>query len=269
MSLVKAVKTATTPKRAATSAPETRSARQTIRPSTATGGTVPATLPLWTGVLVWNAPLEPLSGKRGVHLRRRVTGAGAAGTPGSQGIANMQQDKMQDAGAPLTLDAFLRRAIAATDGTVTRLIEEFVEPVLIEKLEEAAAGQGPQPGWDDLPAGVEVVAREVLIRGASSGRVFLHAESLIVLDHLDDLIRRELLETDKPIGKLLREYRRETFRELRGQHLEAAGPRARYFGCDVDDPVLTRVYRIFLAGKPAIQITERLLDWTAAPKGEG
>lgn len=179
----------------------------------------------------------------------------------------MQPEAMQDAtsrggrrpAAPL-LGSFLQRAILATDGTVTNLIEAFVEPVYIEKLDEQALAPGVSHGWPELAPDLHVVRREVLIRGRRSGRVFLHAESLIVLEHLDDILRRELLETDKPIGKLIREYRRESYRELLGQRREAAGPRAAYFDCAPEAAVVARVYRIHLGGRAAIQITERFPD---------
>jgi chorismate-pyruvate lyase len=180
----------------------------------------------------------------------------------------MQHEGMRDASTapppgPLGLNPFLRRAIVATDGTVTHLIEAFVEPVKIQKLEERPI-EPPLADWRELEQGHEVVLRRVLIIGQRTGRVFLHAESLIVLDHLDETLRRELLETDKPIGKLLREYRRETFRELLGHRLEPAGDLARHFGCSREQTLLARVYRIVLAGRPAIQITERFPD-----NGEG
>jgi chorismate-pyruvate lyase len=191
----------------------------------------------------------------------------------------LQRNIVQDAepgrgrpSAPAQLDAFLTRAILATDGTVTNLIEEFCEPVGIEKLDERQLDGPVGDAWPDLDPGVHVVSREVVIRGRTSGRIYLHAESLVVLDHLDDILRRELLETDKPIGKLIREYRRETFRELLGHHVEPAGELAVHFECEPAAPLVTRIYRIHLGGRPAIQITERLPDYPAigapGPTGE-
>lgn len=182
--------------------------------------------------------------------------------------ARLQWKTVQDTeshghGAPSgsALDPFLRRAILATDGTVSNLIEEFVEPVSIVKLDEYELDSDDIADLDFVQSeDVRVVSREVVIRGEGSGRVFLHAESLIVLDYLDDILRRELLETRKPIGKLIREYRRETYRELLGHHRERAGERALFFACSPDDAIIARRYRIFLGARPAIQITERFLD---------
>lgn len=172
------------------------------------------------------------------------------------------QNALPDDSGRREFDAFLRRAIVATDGTVTNLIEEFVEPVVIVKLDERALDSRVPAEWPELAPGLDVVRREVLIRGAESGRVFLHAESLIVLDYLDDILRRELLETDKPIGKLIREYRRETYRELLGHRHQPAGRLAPHFGCEPGTALLVRVYRIHIGGRPAIQITERFPDET-------
>jgi len=180
--------------------------------------------------------------------------------PSNTQHADAEPDRDQAA-----VERFLQRAITVTDGTVTRLIEAFAEPVIIQKLREQELPRGPLDAWPDLPAGVRVVARDVLIRGRISGRVFLHAQSLVVLDHLDDVLRRELLETEKPIGKLIREHRRESFRELLGHTVESAGTLAPYFDCRPEDPLVARVYRICLGGRPAIQITERFPGTLDAP----
>ena len=168
-------------------------------------------------------------------------------------------------GAVVPLDPFLFRAVLATDGTVSNLIESFLEPVRIEKLGEERTS-APVAEWPDLPAGTPVVRRTVLIRGVESGRIFLHAESLLVLDRLDPALRRELSETDRPIGKLIRAHRIESFRELLGSRSEPAGPRAAVLGCRPADPLVARTYRIHFGGRPAIQITERFMSRDERPR---
>ncbi len=146
----------------------------------------------------------------------------------------------------------------ATDGTVTNLIESFLEKVEIDKLAEEEI-RAPVPEWRELPKGTPILRRTVLVRGAESRRIFLHAESLLVLDRLDPALRRELLATAKPIGKLIREQRRESYRELLGIRAEAAAGRAAVLGCRPEDLLVARTYRIHFAGQAAIQITERFL----------
>jgi chorismate-pyruvate lyase len=187
-----------------------------------------------------------------------------------QRATRLQRDAVQPAargtapwGSP-ALDAFLKRAIRVTDGTVTNLIEEFVEPVVIEKLAEqpwpAGATIAGRAAWPELASGEHIVHREVLIRGRESGRVFLHAESWIAVDRLDDILRRELMETDRPIGKLIRDYRRATYRELLGDWEEPAAGHAAHFGCSPERTLSARLYRIHLDGRAAIQIIERYPD---------
>ena len=53
-----------------------------------------------------------------------------------------------------------------------------------------------------------------LLRGARTSAPVLYAESLIALDRLDARIRHGLLTTEQPIGRLIRDNRLETFREL-------------------------------------------------------
>lgn len=170
-------------------------------------------------------------------------------------------------GAVVPLEPFLFQAVLATDGTVTNLIESFLERVRIEKLGEERAA-APVEEWPGLPVGTPVVRRTVLIRGVESGRIFIHAESLLVLDRLDPLLRRELCETDRPIGKLIREHRIESFRELLGSRSEPAGPRAAVLGCRAEDPLVARTYRIHFSGRPAIQITERFMSRDEPPCDE-
>jgi chorismate-pyruvate lyase len=161
-------------------------------------------------------------------------------------------------GRAVPLEPSLRRAVLATDGTVTNLIESFLEPVAVEKLSEEHV-IAPLPEWPELPRGTPVVRRTVVIRGAGSGRIFLHAESLLVLERLAPDIRHELLATAKPIGKLIREHKIESYRELLGAVNEAAGSRAAALGIDPAEELVARTYRIHFGGQPAIQITERFL----------
>jgi chorismate-pyruvate lyase len=195
-----------------------------------------------------------------------------------QRATRLQRDAVQPAadlaapwGSP-ALDAFLKRAIRVTDGTVTNLIEEFVEAVVIEKLAETSHRYGDdvagRAAWPDLAGGEPVVHRTVLIRGRDSGRVFLHAESWIAVDRLDDILRRQLRETDRPIGKLIRDHRRETYRELLGDWHEPAGELAALLGCAPGQTLVARLYRIFLEGRAAIQIVERFPGTPGAVRGD-
>ncbi len=162
------------------------------------------------------------------------------------------------------LNPFLRRAVLTTDGTVTNLIETFLEPVVVDKLAEERVA-APVPDWPELKPGTALIRRTVLIRGARTGQIFLHAESLLVLELLAPTIRRELLTTDKPIGKVIREHRLESYRDLLGSRSEEAGPRAHVLGVDPTAALVARTYRIHFNGRAAIQITERFL---AAAVGE-
>lgn len=161
-------------------------------------------------------------------------------------------------GGAVPLDPLLRRAVLATDGTVTKLIESLLERVVIEKLGQEPVA-APLAEWPDLAPGTAVLRRTVLIRGAGSRRIFLHAESLVVLERLDPVFREELAATDKPIGKLIREHRIESYRELLAERSEPAGARAPALGVDAGEPLIARTYRIHVGGRPAIQITERFL----------
>lgn len=151
-----------------------------------------------------------------------------------------------------------QRILLITDGTVTHLLETFAgEPICVIKLHQSI---------DDAAAGVDELAlrarqrvlhREVLLVGCTTRRAFVYAESLIVPDRLDPVVRDGLLESSKPIGYLLEESRTETFRQIIASRRESAGACGSYFGIDAAADVLTRTYRVLAGGRPIMLITEK------------
>src|SRR4030095_8214571 len=98
--------------------------------------------------------------------------------PPAEASASERGAERPTTGALVPLGSFLHPEILATS------IESCGEPVEIEKLAEETV-TAPVPEWADLPAGTTLVRRTVLVRGAQSPAIFLHAGSLLVLDRLD------------------------------------------------------------------------------------
>jgi chorismate-pyruvate lyase len=149
----------------------------------------------------------------------------------------------------------LQRILLLTDGTLTPLLEmyagEEIEAVkLCQELRE-------EKGRSRLPPGRRILVRTALLRGRTSLRNLVHAESTVFLDRLDRQISRVLLETNAPIGRLLQGARTETFREVLGCGREPAGPRAEYFLVPECSPMIYRTSRIWSAGALIMAITER------------
>ncbi len=140
------------------------------------------------------------------------------------------------------------RMLVVTDGTVTELLEAyFLEPIGVRKLGPLRLEERQE----------RVYEREVLLVGESSRRVYVHAHSTILLDRLDAPLREGLLQTDKGIGRLLREAHMETFRELGPYWTEPAGPLAVCIGVLPSATLLGRTYVVFCREQPIMRITER------------
>ncbi len=155
------------------------------------------------------------------------------------------------------LSAF-QRILLTTDGTLTVLVEVYAnEAIKVVKLSQSS---GPWQGGDpdlELQGGEEVLRRTILLRGASTGTNYLYADSVLVTDRLPAVVRAGLVETDKPIGRLLVEARTETFRDILRAGTEPAGDCASHFGIDEDDLLIFRTYTVKAEGRPIMLITEK------------
>lgn len=152
---------------------------------------------------------------------------------------------------------FVQHVLLVTDGTVTNVLEAYAgEPITVVKLRQTIEPAGRSVSDLDVRQSDAVMRREVLLRGSESGRTFVHALSQIVPDRLDPAIRRGLLESSKPIGRLIEENHLETFREILSAQREPAGARGVHFGLGHTAPVTSRTYRIIAGGRPIMLITE-------------
>jgi len=142
-----------------------------------------------------------------------------------------------------------------TDGTVTDLIGHIVgEQIHITKLsQEIVTADEPEPL--ELPAPTQLLHRTILLSGAAQH--FLFAESFFVIERMSDYLRRELLESQVPIGLLWQQEKLETFREILQQGRENCAALREYFPDINSDQFFTRSYRVFHHGAPLGVITEK------------
>lgn len=140
----------------------------------------------------------------------------------------------------------LLRAFVVTNGTVTEFLEAyFLETIEIRKL-------SPFPKVTQ-----NCYEREVLLVGKTSQRCYVHARSTIWLERLSLDLRSGLLDSDRGIGYLLREYRVETYRQLLSYWLEPAEQLAEFFALQEADLLLGRTYDVYCQGQAMMRITER------------
>ena len=159
--------------------------------------------------------------------------------------------------AELGLDPFAR-VLATTDGTVTELLEAWAgEPVAIGELAQRRE-ELLTPVVDlDVAAGVTVLKRRVVLCGERTRRPLLYAESLIALDRVPLFIADGLLIRRTPIGRILRESRLETYRELLQLGVETCGALASSLALEPHDIVVSRTYRIIAGSQPIMLINEK------------
>lgn len=153
--------------------------------------------------------------------------------------------------------SLLQKILLSTDGTVTHIVEAYAgERIVVVKL-----SQSLRSSQEDVPELLlvepeAVLRREVLLQGSQSGRNFIHAESVILADRLPLSVRRALMETDEPLGKVLSQSRMETFREILSWRKQPAGPCAEHFGVDPSAITISRSYRISSGQRPIMLIRE-------------
>jgi len=143
------------------------------------------------------------------------------------------------------------RVLLLTDGTVTHSLSAyFGEEIDVQCLQHGEHSPG-------------VMAREVMLRGASTSTIYAHARSLIQLAHLDLEIQDLLAQGHVGIGELLSARHLETSREIIRIAPCHYGPGRPDPFVSVTDPsvsaprqVIARDYIIHSQGKPMIELTE-------------
>lgn len=149
------------------------------------------------------------------------------------------------------------RVLLVTDGTVTRtLAAYFGEAIEVDVLEHAErTSECPYPEIDTV-AGDRILHRYVRLLGKTTRKVYAVAESVAVLEHISQHMRRQLVEEHKGIGELLREGRLETYRELLTANLTTASHWAEHLQVAATASVVTRDYRIYQGGRAVLLIRE-------------
>jgi chorismate-pyruvate lyase len=157
-----------------------------------------------------------------------------------------------------------------TDGTITPILEACTgEPMQAVRLSQAVGPCGRSDPQLELGRRRPVLRRTVLLRGSRSGIDYLHAQSVIALDRVSARLRDELLVTDRPIGRVLRDHRVETFKEILVSGHEPAGPSAVHFAVDPMQALPSRTFRLLCANDPIMRITERFSPHVFARGAEG
>ncbi|EDN69666.1 conserved hypothetical protein [Beggiatoa sp. PS] len=161
---------------------------------------------------------------------------------------------------PSSLSPF-QKILLIADGTLTNILEVFLnEPIGVVKLSEEVVSIPADIPPLEIKVGTEVMERQILLCGKTSQRNWLYADSIIVLERVEDKFREKLIKSHTPIGKLWREHKTETFKEIVTYALEPAGGLSDFFDIKREDKLLSRTYRVFSNRKPVMMITEKFPD---------
>jgi chorismate-pyruvate lyase len=151
----------------------------------------------------------------------------------------------------------LQRLFLITDGTLTDLVEAaFLEPVALRKVSIHIEPAPARIQDLDIDTGQLVMTRKILIFGETTDRNYVYAESLLALDRLPPAFRDDLVQSDKPMGRLWSEHKIETRKELLSMHRQPIGGLSQYFLDNAQGDLLTRTYRLVSHGVPLMLISE-------------
>lgn len=141
------------------------------------------------------------------------------------------------------------RICAGTDGSVTQLLEVLTgKKVIVKTQEQSVIKATPEIArLLDIETGDEVNRRLVTLN--VDGIIFVLAKSLAPVKRMPKGMKDDLMRADIPIGRILRDYRLETRRDI----LNIEIVHRDFFG---DIPVISREYSIIYQKKILMWINE-------------
>ncbi len=153
----------------------------------------------------------------------------------------------------------MQKILIGTDGSVTNLLEMASgHPITITtRVQEIVAADGETAVALDIDPGEEVNYRIVELKDSVTGEVLIYAVSRTPLRRLAPEFRQDLMRADIPIGRILRNHRIESRREITDARIIQAGTDlARTFNVHRCESMLSRKYRIIHREEPLITIEE-------------
>jgi len=160
--------------------------------------------------------------------------------------------------ATLPVKSFLQRLLLVTDGRITDIVQAYSgETVEAVKLHQKLITSNSRFSPLQLDRKYQLLDRSIVLQGSQTKTNYLYADSQIVLDRLDADMRDELIFSRQPIGKLLRENKVETYREILDCGIEPAGFLGQYFDIEPQAELIYRTYLVLIDGLPVMKITEK------------
>ncbi len=156
-----------------------------------------------------------------------------------------------------TLTPF-QRSLLVLDGTVTKFLEAYtLESIEISLLKQETQKLLTDHPWLEVPKETSVIAREVLLRGALSTKVYAYAISWLLPERLPQEVRSGLQLENRGLGRLLLNSLIEERREVLWYGHEHIADLSSDIEPLTGKDFLSRTYRIIVGGKPIMLINEK------------
>lgn len=152
----------------------------------------------------------------------------------------------------------LRIALDTTSGTVTDFLESLAGERIYAHAHSNEIVQAPKENGLGLEAGHALLHREATLRGWTSGRSYVYAQSAIAVGRLPTGFYERLVTSAYPIGRILDEMEIPVTRVGVGKLNGFSNPRSRR-EIDLDGYLFARTYRIDSEKTPVMTITEWFL----------
>jgi chorismate-pyruvate lyase len=151
-----------------------------------------------------------------------------------------------------------QRCLLTLDGTVSKYLETYtLEPIQVLRLRQETQVLDEPHQWLGTPPATEVLAREVLLRGAYSATVYAYAVSLLVPSRLPENLLSALDSEPGGIGRALLNSQVENRREILWYGREHLRHLPEDIRACTGEEFLSRAYCIIVQGRPVMLINEK------------
>ena len=164
------------------------------------------------------------------------------------------KQKLSEVEKEINLTPFLR-ACLLTDGSLTTLLEAFAGyEIKISGLKQKTIPAGGKlAGELKINPGEELNEREVVLSAEQNPLVY--AKSYAVISRLSDDAKKDILNTDIPIGKILKKHKVEVHREIKEIGVVSDAKIAGILNLN-KNKILFRSYLIIKKSVPLMKIEE-------------
>lgn len=157
----------------------------------------------------------------------------------------------------------VQRLLLTTDGNLTEMLEvATLEPTRLHILSQRIRPADETLDLLTLNPGELVMERQVLLRGERSGKTHMYAESFIAITRLHIEVQRDLLDSSRSFGCLLKRHSIEILRTVLHCSVEPAEELSEFFEGGPETPLVVRTCRVSSGGRPVMLTTEHFEVWT-------